>query len=1110
MSFRSSGRFPQILAACAWFTFLATSSALTYHIGYIFDEANNPGKRAQVAAVMDVAMAVYNSTTQINVDINVSWHPGIPTAQSDYNGTLGFGGSISEQVAIHETAHYLGSGTYGSWAGNFDGGGVWVGPALRRYIKLFDGPGAEIRQSGVHYYPYGFNYGNEDSPQARRRIGRLIEAMRQDMGITDGDGNGISDEWERQKIGFAGQPAAGDADGDGISNFDEYWTDSQPLWPCPVKSGHVYQLRSRLSQKLLEADGTTAGSNVRQNPNSGSSLQKWLATYVSGGYWKFTNFTSGKAMEVAGFSTDPSGNIIAWDDTGGTNQQWRIFPSASGAAYWKLGNRNSTNMVVDVDGGTGAVGDNANIAQYFDDQNAFNQDWAFDDVTAGVASDGLVANYKMEGNARDFGGRNFHGTASGGVTYTTGRVDGLAATFNGSNGSIRVPATVERNFTVACWVKTTATAGGPQWYNGMGLIDAEVPGVAKDFGLAMVGGKAAFGVGQNDLTITSAATINDGAWHHVAATLDTGNGAMRLYVDGLLSASGTGPTSARTAPSTFTLGSIAGANGFLNGSLDEARLYNKILAVDEIARLAQTGSSMVAGYGFEGTARDVTRFNNHGDAMDATFTTGKIGAQAVQLNGTSSFVKLPAAVTSDFTVAFWLKTTAVGGTGQWYAGKPIVDADVPGVANDWGISVGGNHVAFGTGNTGAGTTIESATNINDGTWHHVLATRTNATGAMKLFVDGALQATGTGSTALRDAPGGIRVGSTLFGGAFFTGAVDDLKIFNYALSSTQAASLAAPLPALWTATDIGLPASDGYSGYNAASAAFTVTGGGVAGTADQLQLVSSTATGDQILVTRVDFFPTNTASATTGITFRGSTAADSAFAELAYDRAQQALRFRQRDATGSAVLQTGASVSISGQFWLRLVRVGNTFAAAYSTTAGTPGAGEWTVVGNHVTPLPTTALAGLRVSSGVADTLATAGFSSVSIVVPTPGQAWRQKYFADIANLNNAQDLADPDRDGLPNVIERAFGLDPTLPDAIAARPQAANDGTYLSLTYQRSLAASDLALQLEWSNDLGTWYETGTTDTLISSGGGVEIRTARVPISLLDPTRAFLRLRVR
>ncbi len=1105
-----------ILLSATWFTVLGPASALTYHIGYIFEENNNPGKRAQIEGVMNEAVAVYNSTTNFNVDINVSWHPGIPTAQADYNGTLGFGGSISTQVAIHEIAHYLGSGTTREWENQFGGGNVWNGPALKRYVKLFDGPGAEIFRSGVHYYPYGFNYGNEDSPIARYRIGRLIQAMRMDMGGQDGDGDGMPDEWERHKAGSTALKGNGsDTDGDGISDFDEWWTDSHPLWACPVKNGHVYQLRSRLSQKLLEVDGITAGANVRQNPNIGTDLQKWVATNVGGGHFKFTNLASGKALEVTGFSTNPSANVIAWNDTGGANQQWRIFPSASGAAYWKLGNRHSTNMVIDVDGGPGALGDNLNIVQYFDDTNAFNQDWAFDDVTPGVLTDGLVANYKLEGNPRDFSGRNFHGTASGGVTYTAGRIDGLAATFNGTNGSIRVPAMLDKNFTLTCWVKTTATAGGTQWYNGMGIIDAEVGGAAKDFGLALVGNKAAFGVGQNDLTITSSVAINDGNWHHLAATFDATSGTMQLFVDGIKRAAATGPASARTAPATLTLGSIAGVTGFLNGSLDEARLYNKVLSQDEINRLSQTGSSLVASYSFDGNDRDATRFDNHGGGRNVTYVSGKAGGQAVKLSGTDSFVKLPASVTRDFSVAFWVKTAAVGGSGQWWAGKSIVDADVPGVANDWGISVVGNRAAFGVGNTGNGTTIQSTTDINDGAWHHVVATRINSTGAMKLYLDGELQATGIGSTALRDAPAGIRVGSTLFGGSFLDGTVDDLKIFNYALSDAQVDALIDPLPAPWTAADIGLPASDGYSGFDATTEVYSVTGGGVVGAKDQLQLVSSPVTGDQILVTRVDSFPVSPAgsipaTSTAGITFRENTNSDSPMVEIIYDRFLQSLRFRHRDSAVGAIEQTGSNVSIAGQFWLRLVRIGNGFTASYSTSDTAPRDCDWVNLGSQISPMANDALAGLRVSSGTADLVATASFKHLSVTPPSPAQVWRQDHFSDIANLNDAEDSADPDHDGTVNLLERAFGLDPLLADAPAAQPQLANDGAWLSLTYQRSLSATDLNFQVLWSNNLVDWSDAGVIDGQISTSPTIETREGKVPLGDLDPDHAFLKLEVK
>lgn len=1093
------------LAAAWWLAGLGLVNALTYHISYLEDE----GKRAQITAVMNEAVAVYNASTNFNVDINVIYHSGIPTAQSDYNGQLGFGGSISTQVALHEIAHYLGSGTTTQWENLWGGDTIWDGAAVKHFIRFYDGPGANLNRSGVHYFPFGFNYGNEDTPEARLVLPRLIQAMRFDMGGQDGDGDGMSDEWERFKSGGTALSAAGDMDGDGISNYDEWWTESDPTWACPVKNGHIYQIRNKLSQKLVEAADATAGANVRQNSPNGTNLQKWTATYLGGGYWKFINLGSGKALEVTGYSTAAGGNIIQWNDTGGINQQWRLVPRGPG--YAKLFNNNSTNMVLDVV--NLSLDDLANIQQWVDLPGA-NQDWAFDDVTPGEVSGGLIAEYKLDGNDRDNSNHNLHGVTTGTITYAAGRVDGQAATFNGAQ-SIAIPAPVDTNFSLACWVKTTATGGGAQWYNGMGLIDAEVPGVAADFGLALVGTKAAFGVGNVDFTITSAASINDGLWHHLAATLDTNTGAMKLYVDGALQATGTGPAGARIAPAKFYLGSVGGTTGYFNGSLDEARIYNNILGQTEISRLATVGSTLVANYPFDGNARDTGKHGNHGDPVAITYTAGKIGANAAQFDGTGSFVKIPAAVTADFSIAYWVKTTQTGGTGQWWAGKSMVDADIPGIANDWGIALVGDKAGFGMGDTGNGFTILSTTPVNNGAWHHVVATRVNATGAMKLYVDGLLQASGTGSTALRSAPSGIRVGSTLYGGTYFAGAIDDLKIFNYTLAATQVAALASALPAPWTAADIGNPGNDGYSGYATGTGVFSLTGGGtdIAGTSDQFHFLSQTVSGDQIAVTRVNSAPLNTdgtitTGSKTGLMFRDSTASDAPFVDVVYNHST-GVRFMYRDTAGTTTGQVGGNVSLPFPFWLKLVRSGNTFTAFYATNAGTPLAGDWVSFGSHNTTLAANALVGLAVTSHNSGQVATSNFGNITVVPNTPGNAWRLDYFASVANTGNAADAADPDNDGLINLFERAFALNPQVSNAAAGQTPPNNDGTYLRMTYLRSLAATDLQYQVVWSNDLANWSATGITDTLISATPTTETREAKVPLTTVGSDHGFLRLRL-
>lgn len=78
----------------------------------------------------------------------------------------------------------------------------------------------------------------------------------------------------------------------------------------------------------------------------------------------------------------------------------------------------------------------------------------------------------------------------------------------------------------------------------------------------------------------------------------------------------------------------------------------------------------------------------------------------------------------------------------------------------------------------------------------------------------------------------------------------------------------------------------------------------------------------------------------------------------------------------------------------------------------------------------------------------------------------------------------DYDRDGIANLAEYAFSLDPTSPGT-AALPAAQRKnyaGTdYLSLTFTQSAFATDLTYAVEASADLRTW-----TNIATSSGGAL------------------------
>lgn len=159
-------------------------------------------------------------------------------------------------------------------------------------------------------------------------------------------------------------------------------------------------------------------------------------------------------------------------------------------------------------------------------------------------------------------------------------------------------------------------------------------------------------------------------------------------------------------------------------------------------------------------------------------------ATHLHFDGTNDYVTIPKTFTSDFTMEYWLKTTMTAPTGaQWYNGKSIIDNEVGGVTTDFGTALLGNKLAFGVG--GGDVTITSTSNINDGTWKHVAVSWKQATGEMKLYVNGVLESTGSGSTSARTASSSIRIGTSNTFVSYFNGEIDELRIWNYVLTATD-------------------------------------------------------------------------------------------------------------------------------------------------------------------------------------------------------------------------------------------------------------------------------------------------------------------------------------
>ena len=205
-------------------------------------------------------------------------------------------------------------------------------------------------------------------------------------------------------------------------------------------------------------------------------------------------------------------------------------------------------------------------------------------------------------------------------------------------------------------------------------------------------------------------------------------------------------------------------------------------------------------------------------------------------------------------------------------------------------------------------------------------------------------------------------------------------------------------------------------------------------------------------------------------------------------------------ATTSSVSQTGGSATITvnrlngsiGPVSVNYATATGGTAVAGTEYVSTSGTLSWadgdttpktftvTILNDNVSqPNRTIALA-LNTPTGGA-TLGTS--SNVLTIVENPTQNWRFAYFG--ANASNAAisgDTADPDHDGVCNLIEYALGSNPTSGSSRPLLQLTLTEAGY-QLNFQRDTTATDVTIVLQSSPDLVQW---NTAMTYTAASGWV------------------------
>ena len=325
--------------------------------------------------------------------------------------------------------------------------------------------------------------------------------------------------------------------------------------------------------------------------------------------------------------------------------------------------------------------------------------------------------------------------------------------------------------------------------------------------------------------------VADGDWHHVACTLaDDGSpnvNETRLWVDGQLEGRGAvqGQAINTASNANVRIGCAVQSGRFFDGNIDEVLVYDE--AVDRSTIRALAGLAPDPYFETVKAAAPVAYWRLGEPSGNRAFNEGSLGSAAdgayngdtilgepggapgsttlgtentsVTFDGAGDYVQATGykgiTGTDPRTVSAWIKTDDSGN-------GPIVSWGTNSAGQKWNFRVQDKNGPAGTvrvevnGGYQVGTTY-----VADGEWHHVAATweddgvNTNVND-VRLWVDGVLQGVGASQgQAINTASGtDVRIGRGIPTDDYFDGGIDEVQIYDRAMSRSEIRALAGLAP----------------------------------------------------------------------------------------------------------------------------------------------------------------------------------------------------------------------------------------------------------------------------------------------------------------------------
>ncbi|MCB0086451.1 MAG: hypothetical protein KDE54_00930 [Caldilineaceae bacterium] len=373
-------------------------------------------------------------------------------------------------------------------------------------------------------------------------------------------------------------------------------------------------------------------------------------------------------------------------------------------------------------------------------------------------------------------------------------VDGFAGNgvaFNGVDQALRVDGVylANRSFTVAAWGRVDSASQSSTLLS-MGNYD----GAGKSVVLRINSNLAQCQLFQEGSAQTNTVPT-PGTWHHWACIYDQPSKALTLYQDGAVVNSVT-VKNGYTGNDTLRIGrqynpSAPNAGFFFNGAVDSVTAVDRALSADEVAQLAQGALAAYSldeppgaeifvnaiGSGLNGRCQSAAACPTVG-APGTAYTAATFDGQddAILIGGQNETLTL---ANSSFTLSAWAKRAAAG------QGHMILSQGS--ATTNKGLQFGfrpTNKFTCGFWNND----LDTSATYADTQWHHWVCTYDAASKRRTLYRDGVQVAQNTASVHYSGF-GITYIGQRLDGAWRFKGTIDEVGIWNSALSADQVRTL---------------------------------------------------------------------------------------------------------------------------------------------------------------------------------------------------------------------------------------------------------------------------------------------------------------------------------